>query len=103
MPDHIHALISFGTNEKMSNTIKSWKRYTSQKGNIDWQRNFFDHRMRSDDSFEEKAFYIQNNPIRKGLVSKIEEWPYFWIPNETGDSENRSYHLKNTESLIKSG
>jgi hypothetical protein len=41
-----------------------------------WQRDFFDHRLRDDESFEEKAAYILNNPVRAGLVNRFEDWPY---------------------------
>jgi len=36
---------------------------------IKWQRDFFEHRLRSDESWREKADYILANPVRKGLVA----------------------------------
>jgi putative transposase len=80
MPDHCHALLSFNTTQDISNIIKAWKRYTTLKTGIQWQRNFFDHRLRKEESFEQKAEYILNNPIRMNLVSRIEDWPYWWKP-----------------------
>jgi putative transposase len=43
-----------------------------------WQRGFFDHRLRADESFEEKATYVRMNPVRKGLVGRPDDWPHLW-------------------------
>jgi hypothetical protein len=48
---------------------------------IEWQRDFFEHRLRSDESWREKANYILANPVRKGLVAEISQWPYVFFPN----------------------
>jgi putative transposase len=41
-----------------------------------WQRGFFDHILRSDESYAEKWNYVRDNPVRTGLVAKAEDWPY---------------------------
>ena len=76
MPDHLHMLASFGPDLGMKRVIANWKRYTANHAGIHWQRDFFDHRLRNDESFGEKAAYILQNPIRAGLVDRVEEWPY---------------------------
>jgi putative transposase len=58
MPDHLHMLATFGQDTGMKTVIRNWKRYLSNHAGIDWQRDFFDHRLRSDESFTEKANYI---------------------------------------------
>ena len=78
MPDHIHALISFAYNPDLQHTVSEWKRYTSRKYNINWQRDFFDHRLINDESYLKKENYIALNPVRAGLVSEPEEWLYSW-------------------------
>ena len=45
-----------------------------------WQKNFFDHRLRSEEEWEEKTHYIRQNPVRAGLVGSAEEWPYVFTP-----------------------
>jgi hypothetical protein len=60
----------------MEKVVRSWKRHTARHLGVHWQRDFFDHRLRSDESFEEKAAYILNNPARAGLVARSEDWPY---------------------------
>jgi REP-associated tyrosine transposase len=82
MPDHSHALISFPYERPMKQIIADWKRFLSTKVNVDWQRDFFDHRLRRDESFTEKADYIRANPVRAGLARCGEEWPYSWMVDQ---------------------
>jgi REP element-mobilizing transposase RayT len=41
-----------------------------------WQRRFFDHVLRNDESYAQKWNYVRENPVRAGLVAKAEDWPY---------------------------
>ena len=41
-----------------------------------WQEEFFDHVLRSDESYAEKWSYVRNNPVRKELVANVEDWPW---------------------------
>jgi REP element-mobilizing transposase RayT len=76
MPDHVHALISLDGASSLSVTIASVKRATAKFTDVKWQRNFFDHRLRHDESFMEKANYIRGNPVRAGLTVMAADWPY---------------------------
>lgn len=76
MPDHLHALLSFPQHERMIQVVRAWKRFQATHHGISWQREFFDHRLRREESFEQKADYIRMNPVRAGLVSSADDWPY---------------------------
>jgi putative transposase len=76
MPDHLHMLVSFSPVPGMVQTVAAWKRYAAGHFGISWQGNFYEHRLRRDESFAEKANYIRMNPGRAGLVSAPEAWPY---------------------------
>ncbi|MDR0352171.1 MAG: transposase, partial [Opitutaceae bacterium] len=78
MPDHIHALISFPAENSMPRRVSSWKSYTARKFGIDWQERFFEHRLRAEDSLDEKAAYIRMNPVRARLVDAPEKWPFIF-------------------------
>lgn len=80
MPDHVHFLASFPPDGRMEDVVARWKRYTSMHAKVRWQRDFFDHRLRSDESFGEKADYILENPVRASLVDNFEKWPFVLIP-----------------------
>jgi putative transposase len=92
MPDHIHLLISLNRNytkkegacgeRTLQNWVSAFKRYTSRISNQLhdikplWQTNFFDHVVRKDESLLAICLYILNNPVRRGMVSNWEEYPY---------------------------
>jgi REP element-mobilizing transposase RayT len=78
MPDHVHALIAVPKGESLPDSIRMWKGYQTKLHGISWQSGFFDHRLRSAESEQEKTNYILQNPVRAGLVSKPEDWPYVW-------------------------
>lgn len=78
MPDHLHALVSCPPDEGLKKVVSAWKRFTARETGIEWQKGFFDHRLRADESFEDKAHYIRHNPVRKGLATTPEAWPHQW-------------------------
>ncbi len=80
MPDHLHALVSCAREEDLAKTVAGWKRFTARDTGVVWQKGFFDHRLRRDESLEEKADYIRMNPVRQGLSDNPETWPYVWMP-----------------------
>jgi hypothetical protein len=41
-----------------------------------WHKEFFDHVLGSDESYESKWRYVEDNPVRAGLVSGADDWPY---------------------------
>ena len=80
MPDHVHALISFAPAGKPIQLIVSqWKVWTAKSLGIRWQRDFFEHRLRHEESRREKADYILQNPVRKKLVAQAEAWPFVYF------------------------
>ncbi len=83
MPDHTHffcgpggrasSLSAFVGRFKALSTRRWWELgYTGRL----WQREFHDHLLRSSESYEEKWDYVAFNPVRAGLCSTPEEWPY---------------------------
>jgi putative transposase len=40
-----------------------------------WQTEFFDHVLRSNESYESKWRYVVENPVRAGLARLVEDWP----------------------------
>jgi putative transposase len=41
-----------------------------------WQRRFFDHVLRSEESYAQKWEYVRENPVRAGFVTNPDNWPY---------------------------
>ncbi|MBN2685200.1 MAG: hypothetical protein JXR40_07960 [Pontiellaceae bacterium] len=87
MPDHLHAIMNFNRNPGMQHSIKEFKKYIAKTAGVIWQRDFFDHRLRNDESYLEKACYIRMNPVRAGLCAVPEDWPYVWEYRPFGEDE----------------
>ena len=84
MPDHVHFFCTdAGGQTKLSRMVGAWKQWTAkeigQQLRIEaplWQKEFFDHLIRSDESYSEKWEYVRQNPVRAGLVSCADNWEY---------------------------
>ena len=76
MPDHLHGIVFFPKRFEMRKMIEEWKRWLARQCKFEWQDGFFEHRLRSEESAQEKATYIRMNPIRAGLIDESESWPY---------------------------
>ena len=63
--------------------MQAWKQWTSKRiarelklfGTI-WQEEFFDHVLRSDESYSQKWDYVKENTVRADLVKKSDEWQW---------------------------
>ncbi len=78
MPDHLHAILSFAEDHRMSRIVGDWKRYTAKAFGISWQENFFDHRLRGEDQVLAKYHYIRRNPEVSGLCGNTSQWPWWF-------------------------
>jgi putative transposase len=78
MPDHLHGLFSFPHTDRIKTSISSMKSWLAKSQGIQWQRDFFDHRLRTCESAEEKRRYILMNPVRAGLAETTDSWPFKW-------------------------
>jgi hypothetical protein len=47
---------------------------------VRWQRDFFDHRLRNHRELDEKTCYVLQNPVRKNLAARVEDWPWVYRP-----------------------
>jgi REP element-mobilizing transposase RayT len=78
MPDHVHLFVRGGHGFVLSTWIGGLKRAISAtvaKQRL-WQPGFFDHVLWSTESYGEKWNYVQENPVRAGLVDYAANWPY---------------------------
>ncbi len=87
MPDHIHLFCSpiIRDAKNVKDWVAFWKRKTSiELKNLKplWQRDFWDRQLRNGESYSDKWEYIRQNPVRKNLVNKSEDWLYQGELNE---------------------
>jgi len=83
MPDHIHLFCAPGTlpPEPLKQWVRYWKNLASKNWprpneHPIWQRDFWDTQLRRHENYDEKWEYVLENPVRAGLVSRFEEWPF---------------------------
>jgi putative transposase len=81
MPEHCHliAMEAACNRTPLRRWIGWWKQQAStnfEAGSLVWQRDVWDTTIRSQEMMAQKVAYIQNNPIRRGLVKSVEEWPF---------------------------
>jgi REP element-mobilizing transposase RayT len=94
MPDHVHLLLramrdAEGWTFALPEFLKAIKgtsacsinRLTGRNGAVWWDESF-DHILRGNESLRETIEYICQNPVRKGLVQRPEDYPWLWTADE---------------------
>lgn len=79
MPDHAHLFVQGGPDFVLSGWVRLLRRSLSKAipaQRPHWQQGFFDHLLRSDESYAQKWEYVRRNPVRAGLSTIAEDWPY---------------------------
>jgi len=91
MPDHVHLLLQplrsqDGWPYPLVDILQSLKSTTAHHINkrLDhlgpvWEEESFDHVLRTDESLKQKVEYIRQNPVRRGLVKRPEDYKWLWI------------------------
>ncbi|MFO6425480.1 REP-associated tyrosine transposase [Motilimonas sp. KMU-193] len=84
MPDHFHWLVTLTSQQTLSDLVASVKRETSYLlhqhdlwHEAVWQKGFHDHALRGDDDVVSVCRYIVANPLRKGLVGSVNDYPHW--------------------------
>jgi putative transposase len=83
MPDHVHLILTpapLVTLEKAMQFIKGGFSYRAKKEmglNFEiWQKGYNEHRIRNAEKFAQHVEYVWMNPVKAGLVERLEEFPY---------------------------
>ena len=82
MTNHVHVMLT--PLARIRNITSALKGITAQAGNRIlrrtgqrfWQDESFDHWVRNEGQFVRIKNYIENNPVKAGLVVKAEDWPW---------------------------
>ncbi|MCX5891115.1 MAG: hypothetical protein NTY36_16960 [Deltaproteobacteria bacterium] len=59
-------------------TFKRWQLPESVRSLPVWLYESFDRILRTDESLHQKVEYICQNPVRKGLVTCEDDYPWLW-------------------------
>ncbi len=84
MPDHLHWLVQLRGDRTLSRCVNNVKSFATRQINAAcnrkgplWQKGFYDRAIRREDDLASVARYIVANPLRKGLVSSVREYPHW--------------------------
>ena len=82
-PNHAHFLVRFADTQRMADTLKVFKGWTSHEANrllgakgTFWFREHHDRFMRDGDHFANTRAHIDANPVKAGLCLRAEDWPF---------------------------
>lgn len=82
MPNHLHILIEMWN--PLGVVLRNWKSYTGSEANkilgttggAFWQADYFDRYIRDQEHYRKVVRYIENNPVKAGLVREPSHWPW---------------------------
>ena len=82
MSNHVHLLTT--PRASLAKITQSLKRYTATEANrilgltgkTFWQGESYDHLVRDNEEFTRICRYIENNPVKAGLVNAAEDFPW---------------------------
>lgn len=83
MTDHLHWLFQLGDRLTLGRVVARFKAHTRSTlaaTGGEWQRDFFEHRLREKERAEDYARYVFRNPDRAHLASDGERWKGWWAP-----------------------
>lgn len=82
MPNHVHLLFKV-LGVPMSQLLDAWKGFTAKQANRFlgrrgkfWQDGYWDTFMRGEEHERRTQKYIEENPVKAGLVASRKEWPW---------------------------
>lgn len=83
MPNHVHALFTAKQGFAIAGIVHSWKSFTAKAinkllgrtGSV-WMPDYFDRFIRNEEHWLRAMAYIDSNPVKAGLCSRPEDWPW---------------------------
>jgi 7,8-dihydro-6-hydroxymethylpterin dimethyltransferase len=83
MPNHVHVLFETKIGFPLGDVLESWKSVSAhranpilgRKGEL-WQREYRDRYIRNSEHYINAIRYIENNPVKAGLVKLALHWPF---------------------------
>lgn len=78
MPEHVHLLVSEPLQGTLARALQALKLSVAVQSRQRpfWQRRYYDFNVSTREKFVEKLRYIHRNPVRRGLVTKPEDWKW---------------------------
>jgi putative transposase len=83
MPSHVHALLETRADWPLRTVVQAWKsssahalnKHRGALGSV-WWPDYFDRAIRDDRHLEVAVEYIEQNPVKAGLITYASEWMF---------------------------
>ena len=82
MPNHVHLLLKLRERLALGQAIARLKSKTKPvlgAHALNWQKCYYEHRLRDTDSIRAVVYYLYLNPYRAALAGDAEVYPWFWL------------------------
>ncbi|MGZ5909374.1 MAG: REP-associated tyrosine transposase, partial [Reyranella sp.] len=83
MPNHVHVVIEMLDGRSLSEIVGNWKSFTAKRANAQlgrsgsfWHADYFDRYMRDEGHLARTIEYVEQNPVKAGLVGIASDWPW---------------------------
>jgi REP element-mobilizing transposase RayT len=83
MPNHVHSILEQMPGHRLGDIVRSWKNYSARRINslrdrhgAVWAPDYFDRFIRNEDHLANAIHYVEDNPVKAGLVSSPDKWPF---------------------------
>jgi putative transposase len=83
MPNHVHVVFQQLAGWKLATVVQAWKSASSHiigkrpgAPGVLWRREYFDRFMRDDGHLQATIRYVEENPVKAGLVVDVTAWPF---------------------------
>jgi REP element-mobilizing transposase RayT len=83
MPNHVHLITTPLPGKRLASIMQSLKSFTANEANkilkrtgTFWMPDYFDRYIRNGRHFSAAVAYVETNPVKAGLCSRAEDWPF---------------------------
>jgi putative transposase len=83
MPNHVHVVIDIQAGASLTTIVGSWKSFSARRANerlgrtgAFWDPDYFDRYMRDEGHLARTIDYVEQNPVKVGLVEASGDWPW---------------------------
>ncbi|WP_373868006.1 transposase [Reyranella soli] len=89
MPNHVHVVVEPGDGNRLGDIVHSWKSYSANRANTIlgrtgpfWHKDFFDRFVRDEGHLARTIDYVENNPVKLGLLAPLVHGPGAQVASE---------------------
>jgi len=84
MPDHVHWVFVLGEERSLDEVMQgigsvTWRevlKVIALSVPTFWEEEYHDHQLRTEERVWATIEYVHDNPVRRGLCARAEDWPW---------------------------